>query len=151
MASAYVVAKAGLSAREQAKVAIEQQKWLMRRNRCGSDASCIERSITERRDQLRLAAAGTGGLTAAVQDRFSPFGAQNPTLSSIATDRDAAATIERLARPQEGLRPLAFPVREGLPVFGLDPNSNVQNGSRSAGSGVLHGEWSQRYIRYGRA
>ena len=121
MAAAYVAAKAHLSAREQAKVAIEQQKWLIWRNRCGADASCIERSMTERRDQLRLA-AGTGGLTGAVQERFSAFGAQNPTL---ATDRDAAATIERLAQPQEGIRSLTFPMREGLPVFGLDPNSNM--------------------------
>ncbi len=124
MATAYVAAKARLSAREQAKVAIEQQKWLMRRNRCGADASCIERSMTERRDQLRLA-AGTGGLAGAFQDRFSAFGAQNPTLASTATDRDAAATIERLTRPQEGLRSLSFPMREGLPVFGLNSNSNM--------------------------
>jgi uncharacterized protein YecT (DUF1311 family) len=120
MAAAYVAAKAGLSAREQAKVALEQQKWLIGRNRCAADASCIERSMTERRDQLRLA-AGTGGPTGAVRE-FSGLDAPNLT---PATDRDAAATIDGLARPQEGLRSLIFPMRGGLPVFGLDPNSNM--------------------------
>jgi uncharacterized protein YecT (DUF1311 family) len=48
MAAAYVAAKAGLPAAEQAKVRVEQHEWLRQRNRCGADASCLERTLTER-------------------------------------------------------------------------------------------------------
>jgi uncharacterized protein len=53
MAAAYVAAKVGLPAAEQAKVTVEQHEWLRRRNACGADASCLERTLTERLGQLQ--------------------------------------------------------------------------------------------------
>jgi hypothetical protein len=53
MAAAYVAAKVGLPAAEQAKVTVEQHEWLRRRNACGADASCLEWTLTERLGQLQ--------------------------------------------------------------------------------------------------
>ena len=125
MAAAYVAAKAGLPADGQAKVAAEQHEWLRRRNGCGADASCLEWALAERLSQLqaRAATAGTLGIGAApaVRDMPPALTAPNPAPGTIATDQtgDAAAAIERLSQPQEGLRALKFPMLEGLPVFGL--------------------------------
>jgi len=60
MAAAYVAAKVGLPAAEQAKVTVEQHESLRRRNACGADASCLERTLTERLGQLQTSAGGTG-------------------------------------------------------------------------------------------
>ena len=129
MAAAYVAAKAGLSADGQAKVALEQREWLRRRNACGADASCLERTLTERLGQLQTSAATAGptGIAAApaVQDMPPAFTARDPAPAASAAEQtgDLPAAIAALSQPQAGLRALKFPMRDGLPVFGLDPNS----------------------------
>ena len=123
MAAAYVAARAGLPAEEQAKVATAQREWLRRRNACGADASCLERALTERLGQLQTSAgtAGIGAFTAApaVRDLPPAFAAPDSRAAIVAADQsgDAAAAIERLSHPQTGLRALKFPMLEGLPVF----------------------------------
>ena len=122
MAAAYVAAKAGLPAAEQAKVTVEQHDWLRRRNACGADASCLERTLTERLGQLQTSAAGPAGIGAApaVQDMPPAFTPQNPAPAATAAEQtgDSAAAIAALSQPQAGLRALKFPMLGGLPVFG---------------------------------
>ena len=129
MAAAYVAARAGLSADGQAKVALEQREWLRRRNACGADASCLERTLTQRLGQLQTSAATAGptgiGAAPAVQDIQPAFTAQNSAPAATAAEQtgDSAAAIAALSQPQAGLRALKFPMLEGLSAFGLDPNS----------------------------
>ena len=124
MAAAYVAAKAGLPAAEQAKVAVEQHEWLRRRNGCGADASCLERTLAERLGQLQTSAATAGptgiGAAPAVQDMPPAFTPQNPAPAASAAEQtgDSAAAIAALSQPQAGLRALKFPMLGGLPVFG---------------------------------
>ena len=126
MAAAYVAAKTGLPAEQQAKVATEQHEWLRRRNGCGADASCLERALAERISQLQASAGptGTSGISAAPTVRGMPpgFTAPDSAPAAIAADQtgDAAVAIERLSQPQAGVRALKFPMLGGLPVFGLD-------------------------------
>ena len=97
MAAAYVAAKVGLPAAEQAKVTVEQHEWLRRRNACGADASCLERTLTERLGQLQTSAAGPAGIGAApaVQDMPPAFSPQNPAPAATAAEQrgDSAAAI----------------------------------------------------------
>ena len=125
MAAAYVAAKAGLSAEEQAKVTVEQREWLRRRNACGADAFCLERTLTERLRQLQMSAAtagpsGVGAAPPGLQDMPPAFIAQNPAPAASVSEQtgDSAAAIAALSQPQAGLRALKFPMLGGLPVFG---------------------------------
>ena len=126
MAAAYVAAKTGLPAEQQAKVAAEQHEWLRRRNGCGADASCLERALAERIGQLQARAGptGTSAISAAPAVRGMPpgFTAPDSAPAAIAGDQtgDAAVAIERLSQPQASVRALKFPMLGGLPVFGLD-------------------------------
>ena len=124
MAAAYVAAKAGLPAEQQAKIAAEQHEWLRRRNGCGADASCLDRAMAERISQLQTSAATAGptgrGAAPAVQDMPPAFTAQNPAPAASAAEQtgDSAEAIAALSQPQAGLRALKFPMLGGLPVFG---------------------------------
>jgi uncharacterized protein len=124
MAAAYVAAKAGLPAAEQTKVTIDQHEWLRGRNRCGADASCLERTLTERLGQLQTIAARAGpiglGAAPAIQDLPPAFTPQSPAPAASATEQtgDSAAAIAALSQPRAGLRALKFPMLGGLPVFG---------------------------------
>jgi uncharacterized protein len=48
MAAAYVAAKVGLPAAEQAKVTVEQHEWLRRRNACGADGGIRSMPVAPR-------------------------------------------------------------------------------------------------------
>ena len=96
MAAAYVAAKAGLPADGQAKVEAEQHEWLRRRNACGAAAPCLERALTERRDQLQTSAGSTGtagiGAAQAVQGNPPGLAVANPAPAGIATGQLSGAT-----------------------------------------------------------
>ena len=123
MAAAYAAAKAGLPAAEQAKVTADQHEWLKRRNRCGADASCLGRILTERLGQLQLSEAKAGsigeGAAPAVQDVPPAFTPQDPasSASAAAQKSDSAAAIAALSQPQDGLRALKLHMLAGRPVF----------------------------------
>jgi uncharacterized protein len=119
-AAAYAATKAGLSPEDQAKATLDQREWLQQRNRCGADASCLEREMTLRLSQLQPQ-AGTAKEQADVGPEHAVSPPAMPELAAVRdSDAAAAAAIERLSQPEAGLRALKFRMRESLPVFGLD-------------------------------
>ncbi len=121
MAAAYVAAKAGLPAEQQAKVAAEQHEWLRRRNGCGADASCLERAMAERISQLQASAAtaGTSGIGAAPAVRGMP-----PAF---------AAPIQRRGDCGRPDGRLGCGDRAALPAAGRFPGSEISNARRASG------------------
>lgn len=123
-AASYAAAFAGLSAQDQSKLTAEERAWLQQRNRCGADSGCLAQSMTARLALLRLLSARAPG--APIGSSQQSTSAQLPAepVTGGNTQSDIASTMARLAQPQAGLRSIKLPMREGLPVFALDPYSS---------------------------
>ncbi|HEY1779824.1 MAG TPA: peptidoglycan-binding protein [Roseiarcus sp.] len=129
MAAAYVAAISGSAAGRQAKLAVEQHEWLRRRNACGANAACLERSITERLGQLRTNAPAAGAIglggTPAVQ-QTPVAAASNPTPETVAAEPD-----ERLGRGDRG----------SLTTVGRFTGSEISDSGRAT---ALRSRWQYR-------
>ena len=94
MATAFAAAKSGAPARQQAQMDAQQLQWLRRRDACGADAACLERTMSGRRAQLPAnpAPAGTvaSDVTAMVQGALAASAA-NPPPAPVAADQIAGA------------------------------------------------------------
>ena len=102
---------------EQAKQMAEQQRWLQQRNACGADATCIERSMTQRLAELGspqraveiaipTAAAASSGVQSALQ------------VTSVAgSGHSPGVSVDDLMHPPASLRPLGLRIWDRLPLL----------------------------------